>query len=83
MLQFFSVSKLRQAFASRINNKDIEIEEELLGEYKIQSVILKTKWDSIYIEPIGRMIIAEMGNESFFEAAIKYAFKNTEKWHFK
>lgn len=27
--------------------------------------------------------IIEMGNESFFEAAIKYAFKNTEKWHFK
>lgn len=45
----------------QINNKDIEIEEELLGEYRIQSVILKTKWDSIYIEPIGRMIIAAIG----------------------
>lgn len=37
------------------------IEEELLGAYKIQSAILKTKWDSIYIEHIGRMIIAAIG----------------------
>lgn len=50
----------------RIYNKDIEIEEELLGEYKIQSVMLKTKWDSIYIEPIGRMIIAAVGRVDIY-----------------
>jgi len=56
----------------QISNKDIEIEEELLGKYKIQSVILKTKWDSIYIEPIGRMIIAAIGRVDIYNAKGNY-----------
>ncbi|QAT40531.1 hypothetical protein [Clostridium sp. JN-9] len=56
-----------------VTDEEIEINEELLGKYKIKSLIIRSLWDTIYIRPIGRMILGAVGRIDILSTKGKYS----------
>lgn len=56
-----------------VTDEEIEINEELLGKYKIKSLIIRSLWDTIYIRPIGRMILGAIGRIDILSTKGKYS----------
>lgn len=51
----------------------IEINEELLGKYKAPSLAIRSLWDTVYIKPIGRMILGAIGRIDILSTKGKYS----------
>lgn len=56
-----------------IIDEEVEINEERLGKYKISSLVIRSLWDSVYIRPVGRMILGAIGRIDILSTKGKYS----------
>lgn len=56
-----------------IIDEEVEINEERLGKYKISSLAIRSLWDTVYIRPIGRMILGAIGRVDILSTKGKYS----------
>lgn len=56
-----------------VTEQEIEINEERLGKYKISSLVIRSLWDTVYITPIGRMILGAIGRIDILSTKGKYS----------
>ena len=56
-----------------IIDEKVEINEERLGKYKISSLAIRSLWDTVYIRPIGRMILGAIGRIDILSTKGKYS----------
>lgn len=56
-----------------IIDEEVEINEERLGKYKISSLAIRSLWDTVYIRPIGRMILGAIGRVDIYSTKGKYS----------
>jgi hypothetical protein len=54
-------------------DEEVEINEERLGKYKINSLAIRSLWDTVYIRPIGRMILGAIGRIDILSTKGKYS----------